>query len=48
MNEILLYGISTYLLIGHALYALKICSADDQIIWPVSLVELAVYILRRL
>jgi hypothetical protein len=48
MDEMLLHGIITYLLIGHALYALKICGADDQLIWPASLVGLAVYILRKL
>lgn len=49
MNEILLFrGIVAYLLIGHALYRLKVCSADDQLIWPVSLVGLAAYALRRL
>ena len=48
MDEITLRGIVAYLLIGHALYKLKICSADDQLIWPASLVEAAVYILRKL
>ena len=48
MDEILLRGIVAYLLIGHALYGLKVCSADDQLVWPVALVEAAVYILRKL
>ncbi len=48
MDEILLRGIVAYLLIGHALYGLKVCSADDQLIWPASLVEAAIYILRKL
>ena len=48
MNEILLRGIVAYLLIGHALYAIGACSADDQLIWPASLVKGAVYILRKL
>lgn len=48
MDEILLRGIVAYLLIGQALHFIVLIRDRDRLIWPVSLVKLAVYGLRQL
>ena len=48
MNEIsLLRGIVVYLLIGNALYFMGIVRDRDQLVWPLRLIDLAAYALRR-
>ena len=49
MDEILLLsGIVAYLLIGQALHFIGLIRDRDRLVWPASLVKLAVYGLRQL